>query len=113
MSYLVSYGNSISGTLRGLFTLAKNAIAPTPEAELPLIRHQPMPCNDELQWWDDRAYLEELKNDILDELRGGAFLWEMPIEVWSERLVEPWPDDDAATLLALWRAHLDGIEAAA
>jgi hypothetical protein len=103
----------ITSGLRGVFKAFKHMIAPTPEAELAEIRHNPMESNDDLDYWSDRRYLEDLKNDILAEIRGGAFLWEMPIQVWSERLVEPWPDDDAATLLALWRAHLDGMEKAA
>jgi hypothetical protein len=96
----------------------KNAILPSPswpESELPLIRHPEMETNGDLDFWSDRIYLEELKNEIFDCVRDGAFLWEMPALVWSERLYSEvdWPADEAALLLTAWRIAASQQEEAA
>jgi hypothetical protein len=69
--------------LRDLFIAAKTMIAPTPEAELPMMRHDPMEGNDDLQFWDDMKYLHELRSEIFDEIRDGGFVWELPVPVES------------------------------
>jgi hypothetical protein len=112
----VSKSQHISAAFRNLFQLAKNHISPQwPESELPLIRHPEMVGNEEMQWWDDRRYLEELRSEIFDCVREGAFLWEMPALVWSERLYNAidWPPDEAAALLDAWKISLAQQEEAA
>jgi hypothetical protein len=107
--------NDITSGLRGLFRLAKNSITSSwPESELPLIRHPEMAGNEELQWWDDARYLDELRSEVFDCVREGAFLWEMPALVWSERLYNAidWPHDEAALLLTAWKIALAQQEAA-
>jgi hypothetical protein len=104
--------------LRGLFQLAKNHILPSPgwpESELPLIRHTPMDDDSDTAYWSDRVYLEQLKNEIFDCVRDGAFLWEMPALVWSERLYreQDWPLDEAALLIDAWKIALRQQEEAA
>lgn len=103
----MNYNNPISG-LRGLFTAVKNMIAPTAEAELSLMRHEPLDQDCDTVYWSERRYLEDLKNEIFDSVREGAFLWEMPALVWSERLYNSidWPQDEAAALLDAWRISL-------
>lgn len=74
------------------------------------MRHEPMDDNGELEFWGDMRYLQDLRAAIMDELREGAFLWELPVPVYSESLGDScnqWPDDIAATQLACWREELD------
>jgi hypothetical protein len=104
----VGSNNNISQTLRGLFTVVKNAIAPTPEAELPQIRHQPLDQDSDTAFWSDMTYLHDLRKAIFEEIREGAFLWEMPLPVeghlfWLEW---DWPVDEAALLLDAWKYDL-------
>lgn len=92
--------------LRELFVAAKHMLAPTPEAELPLIRHPEMEGNGDLEFWSDLKYLHALQSDIFDELKGGAFLWELPIPVEGEQFWDSWgwpATDDAAVLIDAWK----------
>lgn len=96
--------NPISSGLREVFTAFKRMLDPTPEAELPLIRHTPMPGNGELQWWDDRRYLDELRAEIFDAADEGGFVWEVPPPVLSETVLAGLKSDLDA---AFWRfAHI-------
>lgn len=97
-------GNTNNISLTALFQAFKRVIAPTPLAELPLIRHTPMPGNGELQWWDDRRYLDELRAEIFDAADEGGFVWEMPPPVLSETVLAGLKSDLDA---AFWRfAHI-------
>jgi hypothetical protein len=96
--------------LRDLFQAAKHMIAPTPEAELPLMRHAPLDQDSDTAFWSDMTYLHELRKAILEEIREGAFVWEMPIPVLSEPLlaeVIDWPLDEVAAALAEWRCEIE------
>lgn len=101
--------------LRALFDAAKNMIAPTAEAELPLIRHPEMEGNGDLEFWSDLKYLHALQSDIFDELKGGAFLWELPIPVEGEQFWDEWgwPHDEVAVLLDAWKTDLTDFRRAA
>jgi hypothetical protein len=92
--------------LSSLFQAAKNMILPTPAAELPLIRHPEMEGNGDLQFWSDLKYLHELRSDILDEIRAGAFVWEVPVPVEGQQFWQDfgdWPLDEAAFLIDAWK----------
>lgn len=98
----------ISSGLREVFTAFKRMIAPTAEADQGFMRHDPLDQDSDTVYWSERRYLEDLKNEIFDSVREGAFLWEMPALVWSERLYSEidWPHDEAAVLLDAWRISL-------
>jgi hypothetical protein len=78
------------------------------------MRHEPLDQDSDTEFWSDRKYLEELKNEIFSSVRDGAFLWEMPALVWSERLYSAvdWPHDESAPLLEAWKISLQAQEAA-
>ena len=97
-------------SLRSLFTLVKNAILPSPswpESELPLIRHDPLDQDSDTAFWSDMTYLHELRKEILEVIREGAFVWEMPVQVESVSFWWDWdwPLDEAALLIDAWKVE--------
>lgn len=85
----------------------------------PPLRHKPLDTDDEVEFWSDMRYLQDLSDailsdcqlakaeapDIFDDYVGKPLLQAVAIPVESQRFWDEWdwPVDYAATLISLWK----------